>query len=409
MTTSVILALATGLPVIATKHSAFPDQVLDGKNGYLANENDYKDLAEKLLQYLEHPELWRDMSRVARAHALATYDQKVLIGKQISHYERLAPGVKEVAFVVSTFPVTSETWLINQIADLIERGIDVRLYAFKKGTEENISQRYFDHKMKDRTVYLEMPENLLARFFVAIPKFFHMLFVKPRALLSVFSVREHGANAYSGKLLFWTEPFLDLTADLIHCHFGTVANRFLAIRDALRLPQPFLTSFYGYDVSSVPQQKGAGYYDRLIKECPFFIVMSNNMKDRVAKLGFSREKMDPVPISEDVESFPYKERVLEKDEKIRIVTVGRFVEKKGFDDLVRAMAIVKQKLGRPFVCAIIGGGELEGELRALAKELDVEDVVSFEGFMKVQDVVQFLMKSHLYIQPSKTAKNGDME
>ena len=41
MTTSVLHALATGLPTITTNHGAFSEQIVEGKNGYMVPEGDY--------------------------------------------------------------------------------------------------------------------------------------------------------------------------------------------------------------------------------------------------------------------------------------------------------------------------------------------------------------------------------
>ena len=89
MTTSVMQAQATGLPAIATRHSAFPDQILDGKNGFLVDEGDYKVLAEKILYYMDHPEIWKEFGIFAREHVKANYDAKILIYKQIEYYKKI--------------------------------------------------------------------------------------------------------------------------------------------------------------------------------------------------------------------------------------------------------------------------------------------------------------------------------
>lgn len=90
MTTSVIQALATGLPCIATKHSAFPDQIIDGKNGFLVTEGDYNALAERILYCMDHPEFWPDYGRYGRELVLEKYDAKNLIDTQLeSYYEVL--------------------------------------------------------------------------------------------------------------------------------------------------------------------------------------------------------------------------------------------------------------------------------------------------------------------------------
>lgn len=89
MTTSVMQAMATGLPAITTDHSAFPDQIIDGKNGFLVKEGDYEALAEKILYMIDHPELWPEFGRFGREHIKKNYDSKVLIEKQIEFYKNI--------------------------------------------------------------------------------------------------------------------------------------------------------------------------------------------------------------------------------------------------------------------------------------------------------------------------------
>jgi colanic acid/amylovoran biosynthesis glycosyltransferase len=86
MNTVVSEALATGLPVITTRHSGLPEQVREGLNGFLVAEGDYEALAERLAFFIEHPERWPAMSDAARRHVLAHYDAGKLIERQIALY-----------------------------------------------------------------------------------------------------------------------------------------------------------------------------------------------------------------------------------------------------------------------------------------------------------------------------------
>ena len=79
-------ALATGLPVIATKHSGLPDQVKDGQNGFLVEEGDYRSLAEKILYMMEHPEIWPELGLFGREHIKRNYNSPDLIERQIEFY-----------------------------------------------------------------------------------------------------------------------------------------------------------------------------------------------------------------------------------------------------------------------------------------------------------------------------------
>ena len=315
----------------------------------------------------------------------------------------------KVAFVIGIFPAISETFIINQIADLEDGGVDVEIFSFVRGSEENISERYRQYEMFKGAHYLNMPSNWLKRIAMAAPKMVRLIFKSPRTLFRALNFSKYGRDALSLKFLFWVEPFVGRKFDLIHCHFGPIANKFLIIKDILGDDTKMITSFLGYDVSSYTKEKGPRAYNRLKEESSAFIVMSNNMKERVVAQGFDESKITVLPISIDVDSYPFETRELKEGEEIKMVSVGRFVEKKGFDDLLRALAIVRERTAQKFKCAIVGDGPLREEIYKLTDEFKLNDIVDFRGFMKMEDVIDLFMKNHFYLQPSKTASNGDME
>lgn len=315
----------------------------------------------------------------------------------------------KIAFITDIFPAVSETFIIDQIAGLIDRGIKVEIFSFRKGNKENITDKFLKYEMEGLVSYLEMPGSKLKRLLLAIPNFLKILILNPLILFRVLNFKKYGRGALSLKLVFWVAPFVGKKFDLIHCHFGRTANKYLIIRDILGHRQKFITTFYGYDVSMIPKLKGPHVYDRLKKECSLFFVMSENMKERVIALGFDEEKVLVHPVGINLDEYEFRERRSAAGETVNIVSVGRFVEKKGFDDLLRSLAIVKKRSRRPFKCFIIGDGPLKWELINLRKDLRLEDVVDFKGYMKIQDIIKFFMNMHFFVQPSKTAKSGDME
>jgi colanic acid/amylovoran biosynthesis glycosyltransferase len=137
--------------------------------------------------------------------------------------------------------------------------------------------------------------------------------------------------------------------------------------------------------------------------------MSEDMKRRVVEQGFPEEQVVVHPVSIDVSAYAFSTRKLGADEELRLLAVGRFVEKKGFDDLLRALAIVKERAPRAVRCTIVGGGPLEPELRQLADSLGLQDVVRFPGLMAIEEIIDLFAETHVLVQPSKTAADGDME
>jgi colanic acid/amylovoran biosynthesis glycosyltransferase len=86
-------ALATGLPVITTMHSGLPEQIIDGKNGYLVAEGDYEALAEKIIFFMDHSEKWPQFSSFGRKHVEINYNSNTLINMQIEYYKKVINSV----------------------------------------------------------------------------------------------------------------------------------------------------------------------------------------------------------------------------------------------------------------------------------------------------------------------------
>lgn len=314
-----------------------------------------------------------------------------------------------VAFVVGLFPLVSETFVVDQISQLAERGVSVEIFAFGRGDESNVTPTYFKHDLGNRVRYLEYPLGHLARLRHAPSRAIRLARQSPRTLLRALNVFRYGRWALSLKLLYWTEAFGRGDFDVIHCHFGTVARNFVWVRDAAQLDAPVVTTFYGVDVSRVFVDEPPDFYDDLKRVCSRYFVMSEDMRQRVIEHGFPADRVSVHPVGVDVERYPFRHRTLDDDEPLQLVAVGRLVEKKGFDDLLRALALVRDRRQRPFRCVVVGGGPEEEDLLRLRDSLGLQDAVEFAGFMPVDDVIGLFERSHVLLAPSKTARDGDME
>lgn len=91
-----------------------------------------------------------------------------------------------------------------------------------------------------------------------------------------------------------------------------------------------------------------------------------------------------------------------------ILTVGRFVEKKGHQYALRAVALLKEA-GLTFKYHLIGEGPLLEDMKQLAAELGIMDSVVFHGAMMQNAVIDFYHQSDVFLLPSITAENGDTE
>ena len=86
-----------------------------------------------------------------------------------------------------------------------------------------------------------------------------------------------------------------------------------------------------------------------------------------------------------------------KDSTKVIGTVGHLSKPKGIEFFLRAAGLILKKF-QDTVFVIIGGGELEDELKQLAKELCIEDKVIFTGFRK--DAVEIMSIFDVFVLSS---------
>ncbi|MCK4882490.1 MAG: glycosyltransferase, partial [Candidatus Omnitrophica bacterium] len=71
-------AMATGMPVISTRHSGIPELIEDGINGALVDERDVDALAGKIIDLAGRPEACREMGQAARKTVEQRFDSNRL-------------------------------------------------------------------------------------------------------------------------------------------------------------------------------------------------------------------------------------------------------------------------------------------------------------------------------------------
>lgn len=95
------------------------------------------------------------------------------------------------------------------------------------------------------------------------------------------------------------------------------------------------------------------------------------------------------------------------DAPFRMLSVGRLVEKKGFDRLIDAFALLPQDLDWHWTH--IGGGTLKDNLRARADAAGVPGKITWRGACDQPEVIEAMRQSDLFVLPSRVADDGDRD
>jgi len=84
---AVLEALSTGLPVVTTNVGGIPEMIKDGKNGFLVQPFNPRELADRILYYLEHPAVASEMALLARKTIENQFDWRLIVKKVVKVYD----------------------------------------------------------------------------------------------------------------------------------------------------------------------------------------------------------------------------------------------------------------------------------------------------------------------------------
>ncbi len=130
-----------------------------------------------------------------------------------------------------------------------------------------------------------------------------------------------------------------------------------------------------------------------------FLVLTESQRDYLRGHGVSDELITKIP---NFSNFQPVTEIVETEAPV-FVAYGRMVPKKGFADLIRAFRSIVDK--QPDAKLVIGGdGEERGKLQQLATELDLQQQVSFVGW--IADVKAFLAQGAVFVLPSRDEPFG---
>ena len=308
-----------------------------------------------------------------------------------------------VAMLANRFPVRSETFIVRQIAGLMGRGIHVDIYS-RHGTDGNCLPLHPDIRK------FKMLDRLYHQFIT--PKTWHpstRLHRLARHLNKSLLNRQWKGLPRLGRIepesRCGRKPY-----DIVHCQFGYLGlglSDLPAYKNGL-LSGKLVVALRGSDISQYVQTHGERVYDELFRTADLFLANCEHFRQRAIKLGCDPEKVAVLGSGIDLNQVSYSGGRAHRDGMVRILGVGRLVEKKGFEFAIRAVArLIKDRGNISF--EIVGCGPLRGQLQQLISDLGVEKSIRLVGPRNSPEVVDKLRRSDLFVATSVTSQRGNQD
>lgn len=294
-----------------------------------------------------------------------------------------------LAYLYSRYPVISQTFCDMEMLELERRGFELVIGS----VHSPLTSLRHEHVRRLKAPICYAPPQPVLRLWEKKAKRSGRW---PQALIDAHD-KKYGPRFKAGlrarNALYFAELFGRHRIDHVHVHF---ANR--AAHTALFLKEfsgiPFSVTAHGQDFMA-----DLGEDDLLREICAaaeFVAVETDYSRGLLQKrCPESAEKIHRVYNGMDLTSFAGLEPEITSHGPLRILSIGRLVPFKGFENLIEACTQLRGKQ-LDFTCDIIGDGPLREKLEARIVELGLDSVVTLRGSLTQERVFQELKHCDIF-------------
>lgn len=314
-----------------------------------------------------------------------------------------------LAVVVKGWPRLSETFIAQELVALEEAGLAFDIWSLRRPTDKKT------HPLHDR---LKAPVRYLPEYLRDDPRRVAQAmgaaekmpgFDAAAATFTADLARDDTANRRRrwGQACVMAAELPDDVAG-IYAHFlhtpASVA-RYTAILRGL----PWAFSAHAKDIWTSPEWELREKLSAAHHGAVFGATCTGFGATHLQGLADDPARVDLVYHGLDLDRFPTPpaRTPRTKSTPFRMMSVGRLVEKKGFDNLIDALALLPKTLDWHWTH--IGGGALDGEMRARADVAGISARITWRGACDQPEVIASMRESDLFVLPSRVAEDGDRD
>jgi len=311
--------------------------------------------------------------------------------------------VTPLAVVVKGYPRLSETFIAQELKALEDRGFEFQIWSLRRPYDDrehpihaeiSAPRRYLPeylHQEPLRVLSSLAAAARLAGFLTALGTWLRDLRRDP----SLNRIRRFGQAAVLARELPRKTRF-------VYAHFLHTPSS-VARYAALMRGISWGFSAHAKDIWTIPEWEKR----EKIADARFGVTCTNSGAHHLESLDRLGNKITLAYHGLDLGRFPPPTDIRPKNNALSLMSVGRLVEKKGYDDLLEALSLLPRGLDWRF--RHIGGGKLEKKLRDLSEEYGLADRIEWLGKQDQTAVIEAMRTSDLFVLPSKVAGDGDRD
>jgi len=318
---------------------------------------------------------------------------------------------RRVAVVVKGYPRLSETFIAQEILALQQAGLSLEIWALRRPTDTAVHplNRAITAPVAYLPEYLyQEPLRVLRGAWAALgnPRLPALLRLFARDLRRDFTPNR---GRRLGQALVLAR---ELDAGVAHLHVHYLHTPASVVRYAALLSgRAFSFSAHAKDIWTTPDWEKR----EKIADARFGVTCTQAGLAELARLAPADDpgRVSLVYHGLDLTRFPTPPAARpardgsDPGDPVRLLSVGRMVAKKGYGDLLDALAALPAGLHWRLVH--IGSGELKASLRAKAAALGLEERIDWRGGQAQDAVVAAMREADLFVLPCREGDKGDRD
>ena len=326
-----------------------------------------------------------------------------------------------VGYLTKRFPRLSETFILDEIIGLEAAGVPLQLWAIADPGEAVAQPRVA--RVQSPVHYLHRPgRSALSDYLRFARCHARLLARRPRRWLGVV-----GHIAVARRHRSTLKHFLEAGPLAVELEAAGARHLHAAFAHGPASVAHFVHLLTGISFSFAAHAKdlyrsSPDILARKVAASSFVLVCSASAAAEMVRVV--RSHRDPAITSHthkvvlalhgvDTEQFAPRRGSGSREEEpgggpLRVLAVGRLVPKKGYPDLLAALARLRDR-GVELECRVVGGGEQRSELRQLAQRLGVDDRVFFAGALRQHEVAECFGWADAFVQASVVTPDGDRD
>lgn len=318
--------------------------------------------------------------------------------------------VMRILLLAPRFPAISETFVLRHVLGLMERDVEVWVLAVPGDLQllgrDTEKSRMLLNRMLPVEPLLGSGMSPLMKAISLLPRKFASLKLVGLTMLDLASKRGGLGNR---RTLSMARSLREAPRfDLVHAQHGQSALSAARLIKAGFLEGPLVSTFHGSDLNVNRSRSNEFLYRPVWKSSVLCTAGTRFMASHFQKANLRQDRYRVIPVGVDMGDFCIPKLPKSSKDAFRLVTIGRLVPVKGTEYAIRTVPLLQQR-GFNVVLDVIGSGELQEELEALAEELGVSNRVIFHGGLPFAKTKAILAQADVLVHPGIIDPKGQQE